>query len=103
MFLLFVIVITILLINKCDQLPPRRTSQKMPSSARKRDEEQDDGNYEEILNCIEMEVIYKRNKNFKDECIKKNSNKEESKERGDSVQSKHSTSRSTFSCQRFVR
>ena len=90
-------------INKCDQLPQRRTNQKIPSSASKQDEDQDDGNYEEIPDCFNMKVIYNSNANYKDECIKQNFNKEECMERRDSILSKYSTSRSTFSCQRFVR
>ena len=93
----------ILLINKCDQLPPQRTNQKIPSSASKQDEDRDDVIYEDIPDSIDMKVIHKRNTNYKDECIKEQIYEEECMERGDSIQSKYSTSHSTFSCQRFMR
>ena len=75
----------------------------MPSAASKQDEDRDDGIYEEIPECIDMDVIYKRNTNYKNECIKQNIDKEECVELRDSIQSKYSTSHTTFLCQRFVR
>ena len=75
----------------------------MPCSASKQDEDKDEGTYEEIPDCIDIKVTHKRNTNYKDECSEKNFNKKECMVRRDSIQSKYSTFRSTFSCQRFVR
>ena len=89
---------------KRDQLPPRKINQKVPSSASKQDEEdQDEVTYEEIPDCVGMKAICNRNINYNDECIKQKSNKKECMERRNSILSKCSTLRSTFSCQRFVR
>ena len=46
----------------------------MSSAANKQKEDQDDGNYEELLNSTNMKVIYNLNTNYKDECIKQINN-----------------------------
>lgn len=75
----------------------------MSCFASRQDEDQDNGNYGEISDCSYMKVMYNRNTNYKDECIKQNFDKKECVEGRDSIENYYSTFRSTFSRQQFVR